>query len=86
MELKHYTKFYFIKRDLIQKMHDPSVYAIFYDSEMLTFAASEELPKVRRIQEYFVQLLKKIVDRLYQFETCNAHKVRLSRGFINCKK
>ncbi|MHA1149185.1 MAG: DEAD/DEAH box helicase family protein [Promethearchaeota archaeon] len=67
-ELKEYFNFYFTKQDIIEILQESSVYSIIGEERLLTLLESDELSKIERIQEYVIQLLKKIMDKSYRYK------------------
>jgi hypothetical protein len=75
--LKNYSNLYFTKNDLIIVLKSKN-YSIFCKKELLTLYPFEELEKVYKIQDYVVQLLKAIIDKIY-----NYHKFRWYQKNLN---
>jgi hypothetical protein len=77
-ELKEYYNFYFTKQDLINLLQDSTVYSITGEESLITLLDSDELNKIERIQEYAIEILKKIMDKSYRYEKFTWQKENLT--------
>ncbi|MFW9778203.1 MAG: DEAD/DEAH box helicase family protein [Candidatus Heimdallarchaeota archaeon] len=70
--LKNYSNLYFTKMDLIDILKSGN-YSIYCKYELFELHSFEELPKINKIQNYIIQLLKAIIDQVYRTNKCDIH-------------
>jgi len=62
--LKNYSNLYFTKKDLIDILKSKN-YSIYSKKELLELYPFEELAKIYKIEDYVIQLLKTVIDKIY---------------------
>ncbi|MCD4822572.1 MAG: DEAD/DEAH box helicase family protein [Methanococcoides sp.] len=67
-DLKKYTNLYFIKDDLSSVLYSPDKYSVLCKKEILQLNETDELQKIKKLQDYAIQLLKSYLDKLYNHE------------------
>ncbi|MHA1897813.1 MAG: DEAD/DEAH box helicase family protein, partial [Promethearchaeota archaeon] len=67
-EIKGYANLYFTKEDIKTVLYnkDGAFYSFICDKRLLILSEDDEITKLNRIQEYSVQMLKKVMDKIYK--------------------
>lgn len=66
-DIKKYSNLYFSKRDL-EEIAKSKNYDIICKKEIIEINTNEELDKIKKIEEYIIQILKIHMDKIYNYE------------------
>ncbi|MFA5527579.1 MAG: DEAD/DEAH box helicase family protein [Peptostreptococcales bacterium] len=82
-DLKKYDNIYFTKNDLKEILINSEKYKIICKKEMLELNSFENVTKLRKIQDYSVQLLKLYVDKIYNYKKYSWYQKNLNYEVVS---